>query len=162
MLWSVIYLNRVWAKVCQIWVPSKYNGDRALETSEGQFIGNDGVWIWLVGDNINVNQNIGTWHQLEPPWTSDLSTFWNEKILFVYWKFNGMYCKCHSRRSELFRTNHFFATVWQGFRWDKAIQSSKCNLTLRQEIPQQSLRVSTFFYRKASFYYSFAIVWSVF
>ena len=101
MLWSVIYLNRVCVKVYQIWVPSKYDRDRALETSEGQFIGNDGVWIWLVGDNINVNQNIwniGTWHQLEPPWTNDLSTFWNEKILSVHWKFNGMYCK------ELFDT----------------------------------------------------------
>ena len=43
-------------------------GDRAVELSEGQFIGNDRVRIWLekngllVGDNINVNQNIGTRH----------------------------------------------------------------------------------------------------
>ena len=56
--------------------------DRAVESSEGQFRGNDGVHIWLekkkwlfVGDNIKVNQNIGTRHKLEPPWTSDLSTF---------------------------------------------------------------------------------------
>ena len=40
-----------------------------METSESQFIGNDGVRIWLekmeykfVGDNINVNRNIGTRH----------------------------------------------------------------------------------------------------
>ena len=66
MLWSDIYLNHVCAKVYQIWVPSIKSiiGDRAVETSEGQFIGNDGVRIWLeknglfVGDNINVNQNI--------------------------------------------------------------------------------------------------------
>ena len=37
-----------------------------MDTSEGQFIGNDVVGIWLekmdcyfVGDNTNVNQNIG-------------------------------------------------------------------------------------------------------
>ena len=42
--------------------------DRAVETREGQFIGNNGMRIWLekngllVGDNINVNQNIGTRH----------------------------------------------------------------------------------------------------
>ena len=68
MLWSDIYLNHVCAKVYQIWVPSIKSiiGDRAVETSEGQFIGNDGVRIWLeknglfVGDNINVNQNIDT------------------------------------------------------------------------------------------------------
>ena len=43
-------------------------GDRAVETSESQFIENDGVRIWLeknglfVGDNINMKQNIGTRH----------------------------------------------------------------------------------------------------
>ena len=40
-------------------------GDRAVETSEGQFIGNDGVRIWqekMDGDNINLNQNIGSRH----------------------------------------------------------------------------------------------------
>ena len=49
MLWSDIYLNHVCAKVYQIWVPSIKSiiGDRAVETSEGQFISNDGVRIWL-------------------------------------------------------------------------------------------------------------------
>ena len=47
----------------------------------------------FVGDNINVNQNIGTRHKLKMPWTSDLSTLWKEKILFVYWKFSSMYCR---------------------------------------------------------------------
>ena len=49
MLWSDIYLNHVCAKVYQIWVPSIKSiiGDRAVETSEGQFIGNDGVRIWV-------------------------------------------------------------------------------------------------------------------
>ena len=49
MLWSDIYLNHVCAKVYQIWVPSIKSiiGDRAVETSEGQFIGNGGVRIWL-------------------------------------------------------------------------------------------------------------------
>ena len=51
MLWTDIYLYRVCAKVYQIWAPSKYIkeniGDRAVETSEGQFIGNDDVRIWL-------------------------------------------------------------------------------------------------------------------
>ena len=49
MLWSDIYLNHVCAKVYQIWVSSIKSiiGDRAVETSEGQFIGNDGVRIWL-------------------------------------------------------------------------------------------------------------------
>ena len=69
------------------------------------------------------------------PLTNNFSTFWNEKFLFVYWKFNGTNCrepfghgpestlsakpgaaapgKTHSRRGELFRTNHFFSTFWQ-------------------------------------------------
>ena len=49
MLWSDIYLNHVCAKVYQIWVSSIKSiiGDRAVETSEGQFIRNDGVRIWL-------------------------------------------------------------------------------------------------------------------
>ena len=46
MLWSDIHLNRVCAKVYQISVPSiKSIGDRAVETSEGQFIGNDGAYL---------------------------------------------------------------------------------------------------------------------
>ena len=46
MLWSDIYLNRVCAKVYQISVPSiKSIGDRAVETSEGQFIGNNGAYL---------------------------------------------------------------------------------------------------------------------
>ena len=49
MLWSDIFLNHVCAKVYQIWVPSIKSiiGDRVVETSESQFIGNDGVRIWL-------------------------------------------------------------------------------------------------------------------
>ena len=42
-----IYLYRVCAKVYQIWALSMLIGDRAVETSEGQFIGNDDVRIWL-------------------------------------------------------------------------------------------------------------------
>ena len=49
MLWSDIYLNHVCVKVYQIWVSSIkiIIVDRAVETSEGQFIGNGGVHIWL-------------------------------------------------------------------------------------------------------------------
>ena len=36
----------------------------------------------FVQDNINLNQKISTRHKLTMPWTSDMSTFWNEKILF--------------------------------------------------------------------------------
>ena len=48
-------------------------------------------------------------------------------------------CKPYSRRSELFRTNHFW-------RFDKVSDEIKPHK--KQEIPQQSLRVITFFYRK--------------
>jgi len=44
MLWTDIYLNRVYAKVYEIRV-FKVVGDRAVETKEGQFIGNEGVRI---------------------------------------------------------------------------------------------------------------------
>ena len=47
MLRIDIYLYRVCAKVYQIWALSMLIGDRAVETSEGQFIGNDDVRIWL-------------------------------------------------------------------------------------------------------------------
>ena len=51
MLWSDIYLNHVivCAEVYQIWVSSIKSiiWDLAVETSEGQFIGNDGVRTWL-------------------------------------------------------------------------------------------------------------------
>ena len=51
MLWSDIYLNHVivCAEVYQIWVSSIKSiiWDLVVETSEGQFIGNDGVRIWL-------------------------------------------------------------------------------------------------------------------
>ena len=108
----------------------------------------------FVRDNINVNQNIDTRHKLELPWTSDLSAFWNGKIIFVYWKFSGMYivenvstraeeqplCKPYSRWSELFRTNHFW-------RFDKVSDEIKPH-NKKQEILQQSLRVLTFFCRK--------------
>ena len=49
-------------------------------------------------------------------------------------------CKPYSRRSELFRTNHFW-------RFDKVSDEIKPH-NKKQEIPQQSLRVLTFFYRK--------------
>ena len=42
-------------------------------------------------------------------------------------------CKTHSRRSQLFRTNHFFATFRQGFRWDKATERSKFNLAIKNK-----------------------------
>ena len=42
MLWIGFYLNRVCAKVYQIWALQSIVGDRA-----GQFFGNDGVRIWL-------------------------------------------------------------------------------------------------------------------
>ena len=39
------------------------NHTETRATQASQFLGNDGEWIWLfVGDNINVNQNIGTRH----------------------------------------------------------------------------------------------------
>ena len=49
-------------------------------------------------------------------------------------------CKTYTRRSELFRTNHFW-------RVDKVSDEIKPH-NKKQEIPQQSLRVLTFFYRK--------------
>ena len=45
-------------------------------------------------------------------------------------------CKPYSRRSELFRTNHFKVS-------DEIKPHNK-----KQEIPQKSLRILTFFYRK--------------
>ena len=49
-------------------------------------------------------------------------------------------CKTYTRRSKLFRTNHFW-------RVDKVSDEIKPH-NKKQEIPQQSLRVLTFFYRK--------------
>ena len=49
-------------------------------------------------------------------------------------------CKTYNRWSELFRTNHFW-------RFDKVSDEIKPH-NKKQEIPQQSLRVLTFFYRK--------------
>ena len=49
--------------------------------------------------------------------------------------------KTYTRRSELFRTNHFW-------RVDKVSDEIKPH-NKKQEIPQQSLRVLTFFYRKS-------------
>ena len=49
-------------------------------------------------------------------------------------------CKTYSRRSELFRTNHFW-------RFDKVSDEIKPH-NKKQDIPQQSLRVLTFFHRK--------------
>ena len=49
-------------------------------------------------------------------------------------------CQTYSRRSELFRTNHFW-------RFDKVSDEIKPQ-NKKQEIPQQSLRVLTLFYRK--------------
>ena len=42
MLWTDVYLNRVCAKDLSL---QSIIGDRAVETREGQFIGNDGVRI---------------------------------------------------------------------------------------------------------------------
>ena len=56
-------------------------------------------------------------------------------------------CKTYSRRGELFQTNH----CW---RFDKVSRPDKATHLKKQEIPQQPLRVLTFFYRKL-FYYSF-------
>ena len=33
-------------------------------------------------------------------------------------------CKTYSRRSKLFQINHFFATFWEGFRWE-TVKSKK-------------------------------------
>ena len=93
-------------------------------------------------------------HQLKPPWTSDLSAFWNEKILFVYWKFSDIYCR------ERFDTG-WRAAVLQDLYPEEWIVPNKLFLTRRQgfrkikphnkkqEIPKQSLIVLTFFYRKS-------------
>ena len=54
--------DHVYAKVYQIWVPSIKSiiGDRAMETSEGQFIGNDGVRIWLEKNGLFVGDKLDT------------------------------------------------------------------------------------------------------
>ena len=108
----------------------------------------------FVGDNINVNQNISTQHWLKPPQTSDLLAFWNEKILFVYWKFSGVYYR------ERFDTGWRAAALqnWKPAEWivpDKSLLTFRQGFTTRkshtikkQEIPQQPPRVLTFFYRK--------------
>ena len=146
LIWSVVADDKCFGLIC-IWIVFVWSCIRSESLKvwlkmeqwryEGQFIGNDSMRIWR-----ERNQNIGTQHYLKPPWTSDLSTFWNKKIIFVYWKFSCMYsrepfdmgwnswceplCKIktdHSRRSELLPTNHFFVTFWQyiRFRWDKAM-----------------------------------------
>ena len=53
-------------------------------------------------------------------------------------------CKTYTRQSELFRTNHFW-------RVDKVSDEIKPynKKSKKQEIPQQSLIVLTFFYRKS-------------
>ena len=56
------------------------------------------------------------------------------------WAEEQLLCKPYSRWSELFRTNHFW-------RFDKVSDEIKPH-NKKQEIPQQSLRVLTFFYRK--------------
>ena len=91
-LWSDIYLYDVCAKVYQIWVPSIKSliGDQQWrlvkaiysEWRRTYLTGKNGLFA---GDKISVNQNIGTRHELELPWTSD-------------WKLSGMYFR------ELFDT----------------------------------------------------------
>ena len=104
-------------------------GDRAVETGEGQFIENDGLRIWL--EKMDCLLEITS--TLIRTSVLDTSYIRNEKIIF-YWKFSGMYrrelfdtaglCRAatlqnsYSWWSELFRTNHFSATFWQGFSWD--------------------------------------------
>ena len=98
MLWTDIYLNRVCAKVYEIrvfkvkleigqWRLGKANLLRMTAC------GSDWKKWTVCWRYHNVNQNIGTRQQLKPPCTSDLPAFWNEKILFVHWKFSGMYCR---------------------------------------------------------------------
>ena len=74
----------------------------------------------FVGDNINVNENIGTQHWLEPLEQAIYQLFEMKRLfLFIGNLAAGIeenvstqaeeqpLCKPYSRRSELFRTNHF-------------------------------------------------------
>ena len=135
-------------------------GDRAVETREGQFIENDGVRIWL--EKMDCLLEI-TWTWIR---TSVLDTCWSRHgqaicQLFEMKRFflfignlaastvenvsiqaeEQPLCKTYTRRSELFRTNHFW-------RVDKVSDDIKPH-NKKQEIPQQSLIVLTFFYRKS-------------
>ena len=104
---GLIFIWIVFVRRCMRSESSKYNG-RSSSGDKGRPI----CWEWrrqdltgknglFVGDHINVNQNIGTRHRQRAPWTSDLSAFWNEKILFVYWKFSGMYPRLRTFRHKL-------------------------------------------------------------
>ena len=130
MLWNEIYLNRVCEKVYEIRVPSKYNW-RSSSGDEWRPI----HWEWrrtdmteknglFVGNNINVNQNIGVRHRL-PKAAMD-----KRFVSFMKWKESfrlsenlryalewtlcwtrakeQQFCKTYSQRRELFRTNHFW------------------------------------------------------
>ena len=93
-LWSQITnaldLNRVCAKVYEIRVFKVYLEIEQWRLRKVNLMGMTACRSdWkkanglFVGDNINVNHNIGTRNQLEPPWTSDLSAFGNEKIILI-------------------------------------------------------------------------------
>ena len=128
MLWTDIYFNRVCAKVYEIIVFKVYLEIEQWRLGKANLLGMTACGsdlkktnVLFVGDNINVNHNIGTRNQLEPPWTSDLSAFWNERFLLFIRNLAAsivenvstqteetLLCKTYTRRSELFRTNHFW------------------------------------------------------
>ena len=132
-----------------------------METRGRQFIGNDGVQIWL--EKMDCLLEI-TWGKSEHRYSTLARAALDKRFIsFLKWKdyFNLFIgnlaacivenvstraeeqplCKTYSRRSELFRTNHFW-------RFDKVSDEIKPH-NKKQEIPQQSLIVLTFFYRKS-------------
>ena len=157
MLWTDIYLNRVCAKVLWDQCLQSIIGYRAVETWEGQFIENDGVRIWLEKMLEITSTEIRT-SVLDTSWSCHgqaICQLFEMKRLFLFignlaasivenvstQAEEQPLCKTYTRRSELFRTNHFW-------RVDKVSDEIKPH-DKKQEILQQSLIVVTFFYRKS-------------
>ena len=133
------------------------SGDRAVETREGQFIGNDVVRIWLEKMLEITSTEIRT-SVLDTSWSCHGQAICQLFEMKRFFLFIGNLaacivenvstlaeeqplCKTYSRWSELFRTNHFWC-------FDKVSDEIKPH-NKKQEISQQSLIVLTFFYRKS-------------
>ena len=102
MLWTDIYLNRVCAKVYEIRVFKVYLEIQQWRLGKANLLGmtaSGSDWKkWTVFWRQHQRKSEHRYSTVAKA-ASDLSAFWNEKILFVQWKFSGMYCR-HGLKSS--------------------------------------------------------------